>query len=72
MVTIRTGRAEPSTDKMTKAKIRVGIDSRRSTSRDSARSTHPPATAAAKPVIMPSRKDSAVMINDSPIDIRAP
>ncbi len=36
IVTMRTGMAEPSTERMTKAKISVGIDSRRSTSRDNA------------------------------------
>ena len=36
MVKMRTGKAEPSTERMTKAKMSVGIERRRSTSRDSA------------------------------------
>ena len=48
MVTIRTGSAEPSTERMTKAKMSVGMDSSRSTKRDSSWSTQPPATAAAE------------------------
>src|SRR5277367_7040507 len=35
IVTMRTGSAEPSTDRITNAKINVGIDNRRSTRRDS-------------------------------------
>ena len=72
MVTISTGIAVPSTESTTKAKISVGIDSNRSTRRDSARSTQPPATAAAKPVMMPIENDSAVMMSASPIVRRAP
>ena len=64
MVTISTGSPEPRTDRMTKAKISVGIESSRSTSRDSAWSTQPPATAAAKPLTMPMKNDSAVMTSD--------
>ena len=57
---------------MTKAKISVGIESSRSTSRLSAWSTHPPDTAAAKPLTMPMKNDSAVMTSARPIDMRAP
>ena len=72
MVTISTGRPEPSTDRITKAKISVGIDRSRSTKRDSAWSTQPPATAAAKPETTPMVNDSAVMTSERPIDMRAP
>ena len=71
IVTISTGSAVPSTESTTKAKINVGIDSMRSTRRDSARSTQPPATAAAKPVMMPIANDSAVMTSARPIERRA-
>ena len=72
IVTMSTGSPEPRTDRITKAKISVGIDSRRSTRRDSAWSTQPPATAAAKPDRMPMQNDSAVMMSARPIDMRAP
>ena len=39
---------------------------------DSAWSTHPPDTAAAKPLTMPMKNDSAVMTSARPIDMRAP
>src|ERR1700733_1366255 len=72
IVTTRTGSAEPSADKITNAKINVGIDNRRSTKRDSNWSIQPPATAAAKPEITPIKNESAVITSANPIDIRAP
>ena len=72
IVSMSAGNELPATDRMTIAKMNVGIESSRSTSRASAISTQPPATAAPKPQIIPIVKESIVMTRERPIDRRAP
>ena len=72
IVAISTGNSVPSTERMMKAKIRVGIDSSRSTNRDSSVSAQPRSTAAAKPVVIPIANEMQVITSDRPIDMRAP
>ena len=72
MVTMSTGRPEPSTDRTTKAKIKrrhrqQQVDQPRQRLIDPA-AGH----GRANPVTMPMKNDSAVMISARPIDRRAP
>ena len=72
MTRISVSRLVGSTESTTRAKISVGIDISRSTKRDSSVSNQPPNTAAEKPRIAPSEKDSAVASTAMKIVVRAP
>ena len=61
-----------STDSTTRPKISVGIAISRSTKRDISMSNQPPTTAAVKPRMAPSEKDSAVASTAMKIVMRAP
>lgn len=60
MTRISVTRLVGSTESTTRAMIRVGIDIKRSTRRDSSVSNQPPKTAAEKPRMAPSENDRAV------------
>jgi hypothetical protein len=72
MVAISTGMEVPMTDRMTSAKIRVGIAITVSTTRDMSMSGHPPAMAAVNPLRMPMANARAVVTRERAIVVRAP
>ena len=72
MVMINTGIDEPNTPRMIRARISSGIERITSTRREITVSTQPPRTAAAKPSVIPMKKDKAVVASATPIVMRAP
>ncbi len=69
---ISVSTVDGSTESTTRPKIKVGIDISRSTKRDSTMSSQPPTTAAVKPRIAPSEKESAVAIAAMKMVVCAP
>ena len=72
MTRIRTGIEVPSTERMRRAKIRVGIAISVSTARLSSWSSQPPTTAAVKPSAMPIANETKVVTRAMPMVSRAP